>query len=138
MWVFKSIFGCVLNVPKKVCIDWKSLSIFNNEISFQNFDHFLKVCGLSVGVFKSIFGCVLSVPKEICLDWKSLTIFNNEISFECGAWSGTFLFLYSTVYVKSGLLYCERVFGGWVDMYKKGEVGWKWFSIFYSRLTFVC
>ena len=35
-------------------------------------------------------------------------------------------------------LYCERVFGGWVDMYKKGEVGWKWFSIFYSRLTFVC
>ena len=34
-------------------------------------------------------------------------------------------FLYSTVFVKFGLLYGKRVFGGWVDMYKKGEVGWK-------------
>ena len=138
MWVFKSIFGCVLSVPKKVCIHWKSLSIFNKEISFRNFHHFLKVCGLSVGMFKSISGCVLSVPKKICIDWKSLTIFNNEISFQCGGCFGTFLFLYSTVFVKFGLLYGKRVFGGWVDMYKKGEVGWKWFSIFYRHLTFVC
>ena len=35
MWVFKSIFGCVLNVPRKVRVDWKSLTIFNNEISFE-------------------------------------------------------------------------------------------------------
>ena len=35
MWVFKSIFGCVLSVPKKVCVDWKSLTIFNNKISFE-------------------------------------------------------------------------------------------------------
>ena len=32
MWVFKLIFGYVLSVPKKVRIDWKSLSIFNNKI----------------------------------------------------------------------------------------------------------
>ena len=32
MWVFKSIFGCVLSVPKKVYVDRKSLSIFNNEL----------------------------------------------------------------------------------------------------------
>ena len=89
-------------------------------------------------VFKSIFGCVLSVPKKVCVDWKSLSIFNNEISFECGGWSGSVLFLYSTVFVKFGLLYGERVFGSWVDMYNKGQVGWKWFSIFYSCLSFVC
>ena len=89
-------------------------------------------------VFKSIFGCVLSVPKKVHIDWKSLSIFNNEISFECGGLCGTSLFLYSTVFVKFGVLYGKRVFGGWVDMYKKGEVVWKWFSIFYSRLTFVC
>ena len=35
VWVLKSIFGYVLNVPKKVRIDWKSLGIFNNEISFE-------------------------------------------------------------------------------------------------------
>ena len=35
MWVFKLIFGCVLSVPKKVHVHWKSLSIFNNEISFS-------------------------------------------------------------------------------------------------------
>ena len=49
-----------------------------------------------------------------------------------------FFFLYSIVVVKFGLLYDKRVFGGWVDMYKKGDVGWKWFSIFYRCLTFVC
>ena len=49
-----------------------------------------------------------------------------------------FFFLYSIVVVKFGLLYSKRVFGGWVDMYKKGDVGWKWFSIFYRCLTFVC
>ena len=49
-----------------------------------------------------------------------------------------FFFLYSIVFVKFGLLYGKRVFGGWVDMYKKGDVGWKWFSIFYRCLTFVC
>ena len=38
--------------------------------------------------------------------------------------------------VKFGLLYGKRDFGGWVDMYKKGEVGLKWFSIFYMHLTF--
>ena len=80
----------------------------------------------------------LSVPKKVCVDWKSLTIFNNEISFECGGWSGTFLFWYSIVVVEFGLLYCKRVFGGWLDMYKKGDVGWKWFSIFNRCLTFVC
>ena len=47
-------------------------------------------------------------------------------------------FLYLIVVVKFGLLYGKRVFGGWVDMYKKGDVGWKWFSIFYRCLTFVC
>ena len=36
-----------------------------------------------------------------------------------------FFFLYSIVFVKFGLLYDKRVFGGWVDMYKKGDVGWK-------------
>ena len=49
-----------------------------------------------------------------------------------------FFFLYLIVFVKFGLLYGKRVFGGWVDMYKKGDVGWKWFSIFYRCLTFVC
>ena len=49
-----------------------------------------------------------------------------------------FFFLYLIVVVKFGLLYGKRVFGGWVDMYKKGDVGWKWFSIFYRCLTFVC
>ena len=96
------------------------------------------MCGLSVWVFKSVFGYVLSVPKKVHVDWKSLTIFNNEISFECGGGCGTFLFLYSTVFGKFGLLYGKRVLGGWVDMYKKGEVGLKWFSIFDSCLTFVC
>ena len=80
---------------------------------------------LSVWVFKSIFGCVLSIPKKIHVHWKSLSIFNNEISFGCGGWCGSFLFLYLTVLLKFGLLYGKRVFGGWVDMYKKGEVGWK-------------
>ena len=95
------------------------------------------MCGLSVWVFKSIFGCVLSVPQKVHIDWNSLSIFNKEISFECGGWSGSFLFLYLTVFVKFGLLYGRRVFGGWVDMYKKGKVGSKWFSIFYRCLTFV-
>ena len=94
--------------------------------------------GLSVWVFKLIFGCVLSVLKKVCVDWKSLSIFNNEISFECGRWFGTFLFMSSIVFVKFGLLYGKRVFEGWLDMYKKGEVGLKWFSIFYKCLTFVC
>ena len=49
-----------------------------------------------------------------------------------------FFFLYSIVVVKLGLLYGKRVFGGWVDMYKKGDAGWKCFSIFYRCLTFVC
>ena len=49
-----------------------------------------------------------------------------------------FFFLYLIVFVKFGLLYGKRVFGGWVDMYKKGDVGWKWFSIYYRFLTFVC
>ena len=49
-----------------------------------------------------------------------------------------FFFLYLIVVVKFGLLYCKRVFGGWVDMHKKGDVAWKWFSIFYRCLTFVC
>ena len=89
-------------------------------------------------VFKLIFGNVLSVPKKVHIDWKSLSIFNNEISFGCGRWSGTFLFMYSIVFVKFGLLYGKRVFGGWVDKYKKGEVGSKWLSIFYRCLTFVC
>ena len=94
--------------------------------------------GLSVWVFKLIFGCVLSVPKKVHIDWKNLSIFNNEISFECGRWFRTFLFMYSIVFVKFGLLYGKTVFGGWVDIHKKGEVGWKWFSIFYKCLTFVC
>ena len=34
VWVLKSIFGYVPNVPKKVHINWKSLSNFNNEINF--------------------------------------------------------------------------------------------------------
>ena len=89
-------------------------------------------------VFKLIFGCVLSVPKTVRIDWKSLSIFNNEISFECRRCFGTFLFMYSIVFVKYGLLYDKTVFGGWVDKYKKGEVGWKCFSIFYKCLTFVC
>ena len=83
-------------------------------------------------------GCVLGVPKKVCIDWKSLSIFNNKISFECGGWSESLLFFYLTVFVKFGLLYVERVFRGWVDMYNKGQVDWKWFSIFYSCLTFVC
>ena len=33
-------------------------------------------------------------------------------------------------------LYGQRVFGNWVDKYKTGEVGLKWFSIFYRCLTF--
>ena len=41
------------------------------------------------------------------------------------------------MFVKFGLLYGKRVFGGWIDMYKKGEVGWKWFSIFY-KLFNIC
>ena len=77
-------------------------------------------------------------PKKVRVDWKSLSIFNNEISFECGGWCGSVLFLYLTVFVKFGLLYGETVFGGWVDMYNKGQVGYKWFSIFYRCLTFVC
>ena len=48
-----------------------------------------------------------------------------------------FIFVVDCV-VKFGVLYGERVFGGWVDMYNKGQVAWKWFSIFYSHLTFVC
>ena len=76
--------------------------------------------------------------KKFALIGKVLSIFSNEISFECGGWSGSLLFLYSTVFVKFGLLYGERVFGGWVDMYNKGQVGWKWFSTFYRCLTFVC
>ena len=62
-------------------------------------------------------------PKKVCIDWKSLTIFNHEISFECGGWCGSVLFLYLTVFVKFVLLYGERVFGGWMDMYNKGQVG---------------
>ena len=89
-------------------------------------------------VFKLIFGYVLSVPKKVHIDWKSLSIFNNKISFECRGRYGTFLFMYSIVFFKFGLLYGKRVFGSWVDKYKKGEVGLKWFSIFYICLTFVC
>ena len=50
VWVFKSIFGCVLSVPKKVRVDWKSLTIFNNEIGFEcggwsgTFFHFVLDC----------------------------------------------------------------------------------------------
>ena len=77
-------------------------------------------------------------PKKFTLTGKSLSIFNNEISFGCGGWCGSFLFLYATVFVKFGLLNGKRVFGGWVDMYKKGEVGWKWFGIFFRCLTFIC
>ena len=83
------------------------------------------MCILSEWVFKSIFGCVLSVPKKIHIDWKSLSIFNSKISFGCGGCCGSFSILYLTVFVKFGLLYGKRVFGGWPDMYKKGEVGWK-------------
>ena len=81
---------------------------------------------------------MLSVSKKIHIDWKSVSIFNNEISFGCGGWCRSFLFLYLTVFVKFGLLYGKRVFGAWVDMYKKGQVGWKWFSIFFRCLTFIC
>ena len=81
---------------------------------------------------------VLSVPKEVRVDWKSLRVFNNKISFECGGWCGSVLFLYLTVFVKFGLLYGERLFGGWVDMYNKGQVYWKRLSIVYRCLTFVC
>ena len=75
-------------------------------------------------VFKLIFGCVLSVPKKVHIDWKSLSIFNNKISFECGRWSGTFLFMYSIVFIKFGLLYGKRVFGvGWICTRKVMLVG---------------
>ena len=77
-------------------------------------------------------------PQKTLHDWKSLSFFNNEISFEYGRWFGTFLFMYLIVFVKFCLLYGKRVFGGWMDMYKKGEVGLKRFSIFYKCLTFVC
>ena len=71
---------------------------------FKNFTIFLKLCQLTVWVFKLIFGYVLSVPKKVCIDWKSLSIFNNKISFECRGRYGTFLFMYSIVFVKFGLL----------------------------------
>ena len=133
--IFKFLLKSISEVKCQFIL--MNLTGWNYGFSFRNFHHFVKVCGLSVWVFKLIYGWVLSEPKKVCIDWKSLSIFNNKISFECGGWSGTFLFMYSIVFVTFGLLYGKRVCGGWVDMYKKGEVGWKWFSIFYRCLTFV-
>ena len=37
----------------------------------------------------------------------------------------------------NGLLHAKIVFVGWVHMYKKGQVDWKWLSIFKKEITFL-
>ena len=77
-------------------------------------------------------------PKKFVLIGKVQLFLITKLVLSVEGGLELFFFLYSIVFVKFGLLYGKRVFGGWVDMYKKGDVGWKWFSIFYRCLTFVC
>ena len=67
MWVFKSIFRCVLSVTKKICVDWKSLTTFNNEISFQCGGCFGTFLFLSSTVFVKLVFC--TVQEFLGVGW---------------------------------------------------------------------
>ena len=84
LYWFKSIFECSLSVPRKFRAGLKSLSIFNNEISFELFGGsqtfqflYCVVCVVSgLSHIKRVSGGWGHVYKKCRVGWKWLNIFN--------------------------------------------------------------
>ena len=84
LYWFKSIFECSLSVPRKFHVGLKSLSIFNNEISFglfggsQTFQFlYSAVCVVSgLSHLKRVSGGWGHMCKKCRVSLKGLNIFN--------------------------------------------------------------
>ena len=124
---YKSIFECFLSVPRKFHVDWKSLSIFNNESSFwlfggtQTFLFLYSIVCIVYGLlqFKIVFGGWGHMWKKCSFGWKGLNIFNNRITFWLrGSTMLKFRYRYESVWTsgtwvlvlqKSYWIYCLHV-----------------------------
>ena len=137
----KRVLGVWVYMYKKSRIDWKVLTVFNNEISF----FVQRICKILISAVK--WSCLHTLDSVCCLveDFLDVHYTYKKAWFgEKGLIINRTLTIFNLcmvvtlpVYVGPGILHSKRVFGVWVCMYKKGWVNLKWLTIFYNQISFL-